>query len=519
MRKLLSLLLCLIMVLQLTSPVFAEETAESGVQTIGETGEPTVTVPTTPVTESPAPTQCSHSWDAGTGTDATCTAAGSKTYNCTLCGGTKTETTPALGHSYGGWVQVDGSSHKRSCSTCGAEETGAHSMSATVTTEATCVGTGVKTHTCSGCGYSYTEELPATGVHAYGEWTATGESHSCTCTVCGKVASGVHNSDGGEVTTPATCKEEGLWMSLCTTCNYIIYEVIPKRTEHTYSSICDPDCNICGEVREVEHKIASGWAKNASGHWHVCSNKGCDIQFDFGKHYPGPAATEDEAQLCLTCGYTLTPKLNHEHEYAEEWTSDETGHWYACSGCEEQKDFKAHEYDDPCDPDCNVCGYENGNAHTFDGSWHSDEDGHWFVCTTCGSVVEAKEHIAPTDVAAGEAQYCTACGYLLAHAVDHTHAFGEVWMKDDTHHWQECDCGEKSEPEVHSWDEGTETEDGNILYVCSVCDAEYIEEAPEEESSGFPWWIIFTVLLLALVAAVVALIVVLKPKKKGRFAD
>lgn len=514
MRRILSALLCVSMLLSLGIPVFAQENNETGTQVIEEPA-PTPTVAET----TPAPTQCPHSWDAGTGTNATCTEAGSKTFTCSLCGGTRTETTPASGHSYGGWSQVDGSGHKRTCSSCGAEESGAHSMTSAVTTEATCVGKGVKTHTCSGCGYSYTEEIPATGKHAYGEWTATGEAHSCTCTVCGKVVTGGHNADGGEVTTPATCKEEGLWMSLCTTCNYVIYEVIPKRTEHTYDSVCDPDCNVCGETRAVEHKLAGGWARNASGHWRACTNKGCKIQVDFGKHYPGPAATEEEAQICLTCGYTLTPKLNHEHDYAKEWSSDEDGHWYACAGCEEQKDFKAHDYDDPCDPDCNVCGYENGNAHTFDGSWHSDEDGHWFVCTTCGGVVEPKAHVAPESTEGG-AQYCTDCGYLMAVTEGHTHTFGEEWQSDDSTHWQVCGCGEASDPSSHSWDEGKEQDNGDIRYSCTVCGADYTQEAAEEEkSSEFPWWIVFAVLVIALIGAIVALIFALKPKKKGKFSD
>lgn len=459
MRKILSLLLCFVLFLQLTVPAFAEETGETGAQAAAESGETTATNPpaaTDPApttapepTTTPEPTQCTHSWDAGTGTSATCTEAGSKTFTCTLCGGTKTETTPAAGHSYG-------------------------------------------------------------------DWSATVESHSRTCTVCQKEEGGGHIFTESVSQAP-TCKEEGVLADYCATCDYIVYEILPKLTTHTYDHACDPDCNVCGAVREISHQYQAWWSKDYTGHWYACSK--CGDKGSFGKHYPGPAATEEKAQLCLTCGYTLTPQLNHQHDYAKEWTSDETGHWYACAGCEEQKDFKAHDYDDPCDSDCNICGYKNGNAHIFDGTWHSDEDGHWFVCTTCGGVAEAKDHVAPTAVAEGEAQYCTDCGYLMIQAENHVHDFGEDWRKDESAHWQECECGELTETELHSWDEGMETEDGEILYVCSVCEAEYTEEAPEKESSGFPWWIVFTVLLLALAAAIVALILVLKPGKKGKFAD
>lgn len=470
MRKILAVLLCLTMLLSLTVPAFAEETTAPGVQTSADTTpttpvppatnpapvvtEPNPTTPpapTTPeVTTPPAPTQCTHSWDAGSGTDATCTEAGTKTFTCTLCGGTKTETTPARGHSYSAW-------------------------------------------------------------------SATVDAHSRTCSVCGTADSGAHVFTES-VTEAPTCKSEGVIADYCATCEYIVYEVLPKLTTHTYDNACDADCNVCGEVREVKHDHQAWWTKGASGHWHACSK--CGDKGDFGKHFAGPAATEEEAQLCLTCGYTLTPKLNHQHEYATIWTADEEGHWYACSGCEEQKDFKGHDYDDPCDPDCNTCGYQNGNAHTFDGSWHSDEDGHWFVCSTCGGVVEAKDHVAPENAAAGEALYCQDCGYLMAASDGHTHVFSGEWKHDEGTHWQECACGETSEPSSHGWNEGTEQENGDTLYSCTVCGAKYTQEAPEEETgSDFPWGIVLFVLVIALAAAVVALIFVLKPKKKGRFSD
>jgi len=443
MRKILSLMLCIVLVMTLALTAFAEEADATVPQPASETdnttsnsapttpatvtpeptapattpttapAEPTVpaTTPSTPEPDptSPEPTQCTHTWDTGTGTDATCTKSGSKTFKCTLCGNTKTENTPAAGHKFG-------------------------------------------------------------------DWTSDAGKHSHTCTVCS----------------------------------------VTESYNHVFAG-CDPKCHVCGATREVTHYNNGVWVKDASGHWHACTN--CNEKFDIGKHYPGPAATEEEAQLCLTCGYTLTPRLNHEHEYAEEWSSDEMGHWYACSGCEDQKSFQSHDYDDPCDSDCNICGYKNENAHSFDGSWHSDEDGHWFVCITCGGVVEAKDHIAPENVASGEAQFCTACGYMMAVAQDHTHAFGEIWMKDDASHWQECECGEKTEVTVHSWDEGTEAENGDIIYHCMACDAEYTEESSEGEKDEFPWGIVLAVLLIALVGAVIALIFVLKPKKKGKFSN
>lgn len=66
---------------------------------------------------------------------------------------------------------------------------------------------------------------------------------------------------------------------------------------------------------------------------------------------------------------------------------------------------------------------------------------------------------------------------------DHTHTY-DVLNSDEYHHWNECVCGEQGEKAAHSWDEGTvvkeatETETGEILYACTVCDETRTEEIP-----------------------------------------
>jgi len=91
--------------------------------------------------------ECSHSYTSKVTTAATCDKAGVKTYTCSKCGDSYTESISALGHSY----------------------------TSKVTTAATCTTAGVKTYTCSNCGGSYTESIAATG-HNY---------VSGNCTVCG----------------------------------------------------------------------------------------------------------------------------------------------------------------------------------------------------------------------------------------------------------------------------------------------------------------------------------------------
>lgn len=68
------------------------------------------------------PAQHTHTWDNGVvTTPATCTGAGVKTYTCTTCGETKTETIDATGHNYAYVTNWDTLASTKSCS-CGASE-------------------------------------------------------------------------------------------------------------------------------------------------------------------------------------------------------------------------------------------------------------------------------------------------------------------------------------------------------------------------------------------------------------
>lgn len=72
-------------------------------------------------------------------------------------------------------------------------EVGEHTYQVTDSRDAACVEDGYKVYTCSKCGDSYREDIPATG-HSYGEWTVTRQEtcteagqQTSTCVVCGDV--------------------------------------------------------------------------------------------------------------------------------------------------------------------------------------------------------------------------------------------------------------------------------------------------------------------------------------------
>ena len=124
-----------------------------------------------------------HIWNPDTKVvfDPTCTAAGYEDYTCTTggCGAHGRIEIPALGHDLKATTTAatcvnPGNKHEE-CQRTGCTYTNdtpiaaaGHTMDAgVVTTAAGCATTGVKTFTCTACDYSYTEEIAATGNHAY----------------------------------------------------------------------------------------------------------------------------------------------------------------------------------------------------------------------------------------------------------------------------------------------------------------------------------------------------------------
>ena len=205
-----------------------------------------------------------HSWDAGkVTTEATCTTDGVKTYTCSVCKTTKTETIKATGHketeirnAVEATCQQEGYTGDKVCKTCGATlEKGTtivkkdHSWDAgKVTTEATCTTDGVKTYTCSVCKTTKTETIKATGhketeIRNAVEATCQQEGYTGdkVCKTCGTVlekgttiAKKNHTWDAGKVTTEATCTTDGVKTYTCSVCKTTKTETI-KATGHKMS--------------------------------------------------------------------------------------------------------------------------------------------------------------------------------------------------------------------------------------------------------------------------------------------
>ena len=217
-----------------------------------------------------------------------------------------------------------------------------------------------------------------------------------------------------------------------------------------YSCLTDPDADNVITARK-DHVYGADWeSDNDENHYHICSV--CSGKADVTPHsYDSGAITTPATETtdgvktytCSECHHTKTepiPKFGHTHSISEDYSKDETGHWHACSGCDEKVDFEAHTEDS-------------------------------------GTVT-----VQPTETSTGVmTYYCSVCGYEMrteeipAITPEHTHSYGTEWNSDSTSHWHECSCGEKTDTAQHISNGGVVTVQptayttGVRVYSCSVC--------------------------------------------------
>ena len=300
-----------------------------------------------------------HTWNNGTVTkQPACEETGTRTYTCTKCEATKTETVEALGHSWGAWTTTKEATctetgvREHTCTVCGTKKTESiptieHSWdNGTVTTQPTCTQTGVKTYTCTVCGTKKTESVAATGKHVLGDWESDGTTHWKVCEQCGDRFETANHSDA-----------ENAW----------IYD--KEHPENGHYQVCD----VCGAHfnQETEHTAAGDY-----------------INANDGTHY----------RLCEKCGAPCD-KTNHAYNGKG---NDETGHWDECvCGAIENKEAHTWEYipypDDPSEghiKECTECGYsdETVEAHEPKGETQGNQFYHYDTCGKCGQELDPEPH-------------------------------------------------------------------------------------------------------------------------------
>ena len=288
----------------------------------------------TVITEQESIPATGHSWDNGKVTkEATCTEAGEKTYTCTTCQKTRTESIAKTGHTevkdaaVAETCESEGKTEGSHCSVCGtvikAQEpipaTGHSWDNGKITKEATCTAEGEKIYTCTTCQKTRTESIAKTGHTEVKDAAiaATCESEGKTegshCSVCNIVikkqeiipAAG-HSWDNGKITKEATCTENGEKVYTCTTCQKTKVEVIAstghsKITKFVKNATCETEgytgdiyCNNCGELLEegkVTEKLPHTWKETQTVQEATCTEAG------------------EKIYTCTTCNRTKTEQI------------------------------------------------------------------------------------------------------------------------------------------------------------------------------------------------------------------
>ena len=158
---------------------------------------------------------------------ATCTTAGTKTYTCTRCKKTRTETIAATGHkavkdaAVAATCETAGKTEGSHCSVCNTVIKAQTAVAALghswdngkVTKAATCTTAGTKTYTCTHCKKTRTETIAATGHKAVKDAAVAatcetaGKTEGSHCSVCGTVLK-------AQTTTAALGHDYGEWKTI-----------------------------------------------------------------------------------------------------------------------------------------------------------------------------------------------------------------------------------------------------------------------------------------------------------------
>ena len=195
-----------------------------------------------------------HAYDEGTETvPATAAENGVITYACTVCGHTKTADIPALSHNWGEWTAVAGDhkNHYKYCTDegCGLFYGEPHTWTESITAP-TCAAEGKLVRTCEICGDTVETALEKAG-HTWGDWTADGDQHTHSCTVCGEKQTASHT--------------------------FGAYDFDPERDADHHSAVCSG----CGASVSAEHLWNEGAVVTTATPYttglrqYVCTAEGC----------------------------------------------------------------------------------------------------------------------------------------------------------------------------------------------------------------------------------------------------
>ena len=427
-----------------------------------------------------------HKWDNGKiTTEPTCTEEGVKTFQCMVCGKTKTEKVSALGHNWNEDFTVD--------------------------KEVTCEETGLKSIHCKRCDEKKDETtIPAKG-HVKGEVKIENATESTCeeggsydevvyCTVCNKELSRNtvktealgHKWNEGKITTQPTCTEEGVKTFQCMVCGKTKTEAVAalghnwnedftvdKEATCEETGLKSIHCKRCDERKEITTIPAKGHVKGK-----VKIENATEATCEVGGTY-------DEVVYCTVCNKELSRTTVKTEAKGHKWNEGKITTEPTCTE-EGVKTFQ-----------CMVCGKTKTEAvAALDHNWNEDftvdkestceETGLKSIhCKRCDekkdeTTIPAKGHVkgkvkienateATCEVGGtyDEVVYCTVCNKELSRTTVKTEAKGHV----------------KGEVKIENATESTCEEGGSYdeVVYCIVCNKELSRNTVKTEAKGHKW--------------------------------
>ena len=296
------------------------------------------------------------------GGTATCTQRAT----CTVCGA---EYGDVLGHDFTTSWTHDDNEHWKQCSRCDKkDDVSPHTWdNGTITTAPTCTKAGEKTYSCTKCGATKIEPIPATGHSWKSDWTsdATHHWHECANESCdvtdnaGKKGYAEHSGGTATCTEKAVCTHCGQsygetnsanhtgkeqWTQTATThekkwncCNTVS---VPNENHEWADGVCSECGYVCQHEDADKNHICDICGKTISEHKDADNNHICDYCNKKISDHSGGTATCIAKAVCEICkeSYGSLDPNNHtdlKHIDAKTATAAEKGnieYWY-CGGC------------------------------------------------------------------------------------------------------------------------------------------------------------------------------------------
>ena len=399
-----------------------------------------------------------HTYTEETTKEPTCTQDGTKTFTCSLCGDSYTESIPArhsLKHTDAvpATCEQGGNSEYWTCDVCGKLFSNAAATDEiteadtqldalghdwgewTITKDPTCTAKGTKERTCPVCNKAETEDIAALG-HDWSEDYCTDTEPTCVepgskskhCSRCSEKkditeipATGIHTEVTDAAVAPS-CTGTGL-------------------TEGSH-------CAVCGEVITAQKIVPE--TGHSFGEWGIEKESTC-------------TETGIKKRVCSACGVTETENIDlAEHEWDSDYSVDvpagctqdgsESIHCKNCTATKDSRVIPAGDHTPAVDkaiaPSCTEEGKTEGSH-----------------CSVCGEILTPQESVpalghemvhydavAATCTAVGHDAYdaCSRCDYTEGY--NELPALGHAWK--------------------HTTNSATLTKNGSDHYQCSRCPAE-----------------------------------------------